>query len=151
MVIEINCFSLEEINGRICKSIIRFLTKDLFLLRGNVHERSVTHKLAEYLQQEFLDWNVDCEYNRKGVKPKKMGLVMASKDVVAIDSAAAKILGFKPDEIGQIKLAHNEKVGNTKYVVEGEPLDNIVNNFPRKKLRHVIKEHGAKIYFKYLT
>jgi len=87
----------------------------------------------------------------RGVKPKKMGLVMASQDVVAIDSAAAKILGFKPDEIGQITLAQKEKIGSTEYFVEGEPLDNIVKSFPRKRLRHVIKEHGAKIYFKYLT
>lgn len=37
---------------------------DSFLLEENANERSITHKLAEYLQQEFKDWNVDCEYNR---------------------------------------------------------------------------------------
>ncbi len=30
----------------------------------------MAHKLAEYLQEQFPDWNVDCEYNRKGMKPK---------------------------------------------------------------------------------
>jgi hypothetical protein len=37
---------------------------DLLLIENNVSERSISHKLAEYLQDEFPDWNVDCEYNR---------------------------------------------------------------------------------------
>ena len=45
---------------------------DFFLLKGGIHERSITHKLAEYLQEQFPDWNVDCEYNRKGVETKKL-------------------------------------------------------------------------------
>lgn len=35
----------------------------LFYLK-KLNERTIMHKLAEYLQQEFKDWNVDCEYNR---------------------------------------------------------------------------------------
>lgn len=45
-------------------SISKFMEYDSFLLKENANERSITHKLAEYLQQEFIDWNVDCEYNR---------------------------------------------------------------------------------------
>lgn len=37
---------------------------DSFLFEKDLNERTITHKLAEYLQQEFKDWNVDCEYNR---------------------------------------------------------------------------------------
>ncbi len=40
--------------------------QDSFLLKNKVNERSVSHKLGEYLQQQFPDWNVDCEYNKKG-------------------------------------------------------------------------------------
>jgi len=43
---------------------------DSFLFEGDTSERSITHKLAEYLQRQFPDWNVDCEYNRKGLEPK---------------------------------------------------------------------------------
>ena len=35
-----------------------------------INERSITHKFAEYLQQEFPDYNVDCEYNRHGFDKK---------------------------------------------------------------------------------
>ncbi len=34
----------------------------------------MTHKLAEYLQQEFQGWNVDCEYNRDRADVKKLTL-----------------------------------------------------------------------------
>jgi len=38
---------------------------DPFLLERKVHERLIAHKLAEYLQEQILYWNVDCEYNLK--------------------------------------------------------------------------------------
>jgi len=37
---------------------------DKYLLDKKVNERTITHKLAEYLQQHFPEFNVDCEYNR---------------------------------------------------------------------------------------
>ncbi len=42
------------------------LKNDVFLLEYDVNERSISHKLAEYLQKLFPDYNVDCEYNRVG-------------------------------------------------------------------------------------
>ena len=41
-------------------------------MENDVSERSIAHKLAEYLQIQFPDWNVDCEYNRKGLEPKAL-------------------------------------------------------------------------------
>lgn len=46
------------------RAIEKLIENDGFLLKTDAHERSVTHKLAEYLQQEFPYWHVDCEYNR---------------------------------------------------------------------------------------
>lgn len=48
------------------------LKNDAFLLRNGAHERSVAHKLAEYLQQQFNGWHVDCEYNLHGISVKKL-------------------------------------------------------------------------------
>jgi hypothetical protein len=62
--------------GKIIESLqiaLRMLFKnDLFLLESGANERSVSHKLAEYLQGLFPDLNVDCEYNRKGIDKKKL-------------------------------------------------------------------------------
>jgi hypothetical protein len=38
--------------------------KLLFALHAN--ERSITHRLAVYLEEPFTGWNVDCEYSRIG-------------------------------------------------------------------------------------
>lgn len=38
--------------------------RDLCLLEDDVSERSITHKLAEYLQNRIPNLHVDCEYNR---------------------------------------------------------------------------------------
>ena len=46
------------------KAINEFLLKECFLLKHDINERSITHKLAEYVQKYFSDYNVDCEYNR---------------------------------------------------------------------------------------
>lgn len=65
-----------ELKGKILSSIGKLMDNDSFLLEINANERSITHKLAEYLQEEFEDWNVDCEYNRmingKLNDPKRM-------------------------------------------------------------------------------
>ncbi len=61
-----------QIKDKVKSAIDNLLQKDLFLLQEKVHERSVSHKLAEYLQPLFQDVNVDCEYNRKGLASKKL-------------------------------------------------------------------------------
>ena len=59
-----------EIETKLNHACDRFFERDRELLELDTSERSMTHKLAEYLQQEFPHWNVDCEYNRGGHDPK---------------------------------------------------------------------------------
>lgn len=49
-----------------------FLNMERELLVLNASERSISHKLAEYLQTVFKEWTVDCEYNRLGERPKTL-------------------------------------------------------------------------------
>jgi len=56
----------DEIEQKLSNAILRFLEKDGLLLEIDANERSISHRLAGYLQEEFWDWDVDCEYNRKG-------------------------------------------------------------------------------------
>jgi uncharacterized protein (DUF362 family) len=39
-------------------------------------------------------------------------ILLLSKDIVAIDAAAARIFGKEPEEIDYIKIAHAQKTGN---------------------------------------
>lgn len=38
--------------------------------------------------------------------------LLISKDIVAVDAAAARIFGKDPEDIGYIKIAHAQKTGN---------------------------------------
>src|SRR2546427_10876910 len=55
---------IDEVKKVVSSSLTKLSLNDAWLFEMNVNERSITHKLAEYLQQEFSDWNGDCEYNR---------------------------------------------------------------------------------------
>lgn len=63
-------FSKEELEKKVNKALDKLRKNDEFLLKNEVNERTITHKLAEYLYQEFEEWDVDCEYNRLRDIPK---------------------------------------------------------------------------------
>jgi hypothetical protein len=48
----------------------KLLANDLYLLTVDANERSICHRFAMYLQEEFPEFNVDCEYNRDEINPK---------------------------------------------------------------------------------
>jgi uncharacterized protein (DUF362 family) len=48
--------------------------------------------------------------NPTNVQMKKT--ILLSRDIVAVDAAAARIFGREPEEIGYIKMAHVQKIGN---------------------------------------
>jgi hypothetical protein len=54
----------QDIKDKLINSINRFLKDDYYLIQNNLSERAITHKLGEYLQNEFPNHNVDCEYNK---------------------------------------------------------------------------------------
>ncbi len=77
------------------------LTSALSLLHSNdsrilidgTNERSITHRLGLYLQIAFLDWTVDCEYNRVGNDgvPKRLGN-LASQENIRWDDPGGKTI-----------------------------------------------------------
>ena len=54
------------------KALREFFREDIDLLCRDANERSITHKIAEHLQRQFDDLNVDCEYNRHGDQTKTL-------------------------------------------------------------------------------
>ncbi|MDH8676945.1 hypothetical protein QE109_02235 [Fusibacter bizertensis] len=56
---------LYQIKRRVEIAIEMLRVNDNYLLKNDVNERSITHKLAMYLDQTFgKEYDVDCEYNR---------------------------------------------------------------------------------------
>lgn len=93
---------ISEIENKVNKSIRLLLKNDSFLLENNVNERTISHKFAEYLQQEFKEWHVDCEYNRNFDKPKELKL---PKNGINWDDTEAKTVF--PDIIVHIRNTDN--------------------------------------------
>jgi uncharacterized protein (DUF362 family) len=67
-----------------------------------------------------------------GIAPRRLGLVMSSKDPVAIDTVAAKIAGLNPRTIKYLQLAKKEGLGNTAFIPKGAPLRYFRDRYPRK-------------------
>lgn len=63
---------LEDIKARVIDAVIELYRHEGDLLQRDANERSITHKLAEHMQQLFPGWHVDCEYNRRGDQPKRL-------------------------------------------------------------------------------
>jgi len=73
--------------------IEELFTKDAILIKNDVSERAITHKLAEYLQQRFPEYNVDCEYNRnleQGARHPKTILMLKEQSVRKLKEIAGQ-------------------------------------------------------------
>ena len=54
----------DEIDARIKLGLRILVYNDQYLLSKDLQERAIAHKLANYYEGLFKDWDVDCEYNR---------------------------------------------------------------------------------------
>lgn len=83
-------------------------------------------------------------------EPVNLGLILASKDVVAIDTVAREIMGFSGDEAAYIGLAGEAGIGCadlSEITIEGIPLDQARHPFKRAQLEPaVLAEFGIDLY-----
>jgi len=94
----------EEVREKLFIALNQLSINDLWLLHNNLNERTIAHKLAEYIQQNFPEYHVDCEYNRdveQNSGLKKVNILKeryeAIKNVV-VDGASIDVSVF-PDII----------------------------------------------------
>jgi hypothetical protein len=105
-------YSIQEIQEKVHITLGILFKNDAFLLENVVHERSIAHKLAEYLQVEFPDWHVDCEYNRKG------------RDEKILKGIHECLEQRKTDRIFPDIIVHLRNTDKNLLVVEIKPNDN---------------------------
>jgi hypothetical protein len=58
----------------VVKAVRALLAADAHLLEVDASERSISHRLAFHLTDEFPDFDVDCEYNRDRHETKRLRL-----------------------------------------------------------------------------
>jgi uncharacterized protein (DUF362 family) len=78
-----------------------------------------------------------------GIQPRRLGLVLASKDPVAIDAAAARIAGVKPRSMKYLQLAQKEGLGIASFTARGISPAYFYQRYPRK---NVTKKVMTKAY-----
>jgi hypothetical protein len=69
---DISTFTLEDIQKcvkEVSKKIIKY---DRRLLELSCHEQATAHQIGCYLKKYYSDWNIDCEYDRKGTVQKEL-------------------------------------------------------------------------------
>jgi uncharacterized protein (DUF362 family) len=101
-----------------------------YIYHSKINESIVAINKAMKFDLCLIDGNIV-----SGSQVRKLGLVMASEDPVAIDAAAAKIAGVNPNTIRYLKIASKEGLGNTKFVAKGIPLDYFKERYPCKNAR----------------
>ena len=62
------------IESALNNAIEQLLRSDSFILDKDVNERSISHRLANYIEPHFPGWNVDCEYNRNHDDSKRLDI-----------------------------------------------------------------------------
>lgn len=67
--------------------------------------------------------------------PKVVNSLLASNDLVALDTCGAKIIGYNVDEIPYIKLAEKFGLGSTNFSIIGDKIES------QKFIKPVLKEH----------
>ena len=85
--------------------------------------------------------------------PVDLGLLMASKNTVALDRVALEVMGMTLEEVDHIRLAGEAGLGETdldKIEVLGESIDGVRHPFARNELDHkVLEEYGIEIVAPY--
>ena len=61
-----------DLHRKVEAALREFFLNEPDLLKRDVNERSITHKLAEHLQHQFECLKVDCEYNRHQERRKTL-------------------------------------------------------------------------------
>lgn len=87
----------------------------------------------------------------KGRYPKKMGVILASDNVLSADYIAAKILGYNPKKITHIDLARKEKIGELdkiELIEDGISLEEVQRMFPKQN--HVLEKLSWDLQLKML-
>jgi hypothetical protein len=128
--------SFDEVRHKIEKALRLLYKNDLFLITNTTNERSITHKLAEYIQILFPEWHVDCEYNRKGEDIKRL----YSIDECSEQRKTNRII---PDIIIHHRCMHNNLLVIETKVKNKSDNDDICD---RKKLQLLTQKDGEYGY-----
>ncbi len=130
---EIQDHLTERAPGRaVLAALERLLADDAHLLMVNANERSISHRFGMHLQAQLPDFHIDCEYNRTGVDPKRIGHLYLDTDIHDTDGKTVF-----PDVIAHIRATDK----NYLVVEFKKSSSNVGYDFDFNKLRGYKGDH----------
>jgi hypothetical protein len=72
-----------ELN-KVVDALAEFYARETHLLEKDLGERTLTHRLAVYVEKQFPGWEVDCDYNRLGERTLRLpkGTIISTDDEI---------------------------------------------------------------------
>ena len=134
------------IREKINRSCAQLLTNDGYLIRNNLNERAITHKLAEHLQKQFRGWDVDCEYNRDADHVKLIHFKKIEENISNSDINGRTVY---PDII-----IHKRGTRNNLVVIEAKKDSNPQSeDIDKRKIAGYMHDLGYKhgVFIKFIT
>lgn len=132
-------YEFEDVEMKVKNSIEKLRENDSLLLQNEANEVSLSSTLFVYLKNEFKDWDVDCEYNRRYNGDPKM--LKVSRDKKRNKSRV------KPDII-----VHSRQTNDNLLVVEVKKSNNTKKEllFDEEKLIEFTSKDNKNVqYMKY--
>jgi hypothetical protein len=123
---------------RVIASLKELYASEAFLFEHDLGERALTHRLAVYLEKQFPDWNVDCHFDRLGVRTMQLphGTIASTDD--HLDKS------IYPDIV-----VHQRDIPNNLLAIEVRKASNHQpEEHDRQKLRALTDPH---LWFAYAT
>ncbi|MDO9061774.1 MAG: hypothetical protein Q7U92_22495 [Bradyrhizobium sp.] len=70
-----------ELN-KVVAALQEFYARETYLFARDLGERTLTHRLAVYLEKQFSGWETDCDYNRLGERRLRLphGSIVSTDD-----------------------------------------------------------------------
>ena len=68
--------------NKVAAALREFYAQETFLFAKDLGERTLTHRLAVYLEKQFPGWQVDCDYDRLGERTLRLphGTIVSTDD-----------------------------------------------------------------------
>ncbi len=105
--------------NKMVNALGEFYARESSLFEKDLGERTLTHRLAVYLEKQFEGWDVDCDYNRLGERT----LRLPKGSIVSTDDHLGK--SIYPDIV-----VHQRDIPNNLLAIE-----------VRKASNHQVPEH----------
>lgn len=113
-----------ELN-KVVTALREFYAHETWLLEHDLGERTLTHRLAVHLEQQFPGWQVDCNYDRLGERT----LRLPRGSIVSTDDHLAK--SIYPDIV-----VHQREIPNNLLAIE---VRKAANHQPDEHDRHKLR------------